>query len=149
MDVILWNTPRSLEFRAGEPANFLSAPAPHFFFKRLRLLVFSQAAPAPGIFFRAAPAPRTFFPSGSGSWFFFQAAPAPTGSGSPALLELQWAKAFSTLTNKQYKHTTAYVLPPRQERTKIFFTFQRLDVNNQLAVCLNSSRLCVLGWVKT
>ena len=38
-----------VSFRAGEPANFLAAPAPHFF---------SQAAPAPGIFFRAAPAPR-------------------------------------------------------------------------------------------
>ena len=37
--------------RAGEPANFLAAPAPHFFFKRLRLrlLVFSQAAPAPAL----------------------------------------------------------------------------------------------------
>ena len=33
--------------RAWEPANFLAAPAPDFFFKRLRLLVFSQAAPAP------------------------------------------------------------------------------------------------------
>ena len=31
--------------RAGEPANFF--PAPDFFFKRLRLLIFSQAAPAP------------------------------------------------------------------------------------------------------
>ena len=58
--------------RAGEPANFLAAPAPDFFFKRLRLLI--------------------FFPSGSGSWFFFRAAPAPriqkqpapTGSGSLA-----------------------------------------------------------------
>ena len=34
------------------------APAPDFFFKRLWLLIFSQAAPAPGIFFLAAPAPR-------------------------------------------------------------------------------------------
>ena len=42
--------------RAGEPANFFPAPAPDFFFKRLRLLI--------------------FFPSGSGSgpWFVFQAA---------------------------------------------------------------------------
>ena len=47
-----------LKIRAGEPANFLAAPAPDFFFKRLRLLIFfSQAAPAPGFFFRAAPAP--------------------------------------------------------------------------------------------
>ena len=38
--------------RAGEPANFLAALAPDFFFKRLRLLI--------------------FFPSGSGSWFFFE-----------------------------------------------------------------------------
>ena len=47
-------------------ANFLAAPAPDFFssgirllffFKRLQLLIFFQAAPAPGIFFRAAPAP--------------------------------------------------------------------------------------------
>ena len=39
---------------AGEPANFLSAPAPDFFPKRLRLrlLVFFQAAPSP-------PAPRS------------------------------------------------------------------------------------------
>ena len=49
-------------YRAGEPANFLAALAPDFFFKRLRLwlLILSQAAPAPGIFFPAAlaPAPR-------------------------------------------------------------------------------------------
>ena len=47
--------------RAGEPANFLASPAPHFF---------SQAAPAsaPGIFVQAAPAPRS------------QKHPAPTGS---------------------------------------------------------------------
>ena len=40
--------------RAGEPANFLAAPAPapDFFFKRLQLLI--------------------FFPSGSGSCFFFK-----------------------------------------------------------------------------
>ena len=48
--------------RAGELVNFFAAPAPDFFFKRsrLRILFFSQAAPAPGIFFRAAsaPAPR-------------------------------------------------------------------------------------------
>ena len=43
---------------------FLAAPAPDFFFKRLRLLIFfppapaPAPAPAPGIFFRAAPAPR-------------------------------------------------------------------------------------------
>jgi len=72
--------------RAGEPA-----PAPDFFFKRLRLLFFSQAAPASFFssgydsgskepktpisdqlrlltFFRAAPAPAPgFFSSGSGS----------------------------------------------------------------------------------
>ena len=40
--------------RAGEPANFLAAPAP-----------------PPDFFFQAAPAPD-FFPSGSGSWFFFK-----------------------------------------------------------------------------
>ena len=53
--------------RAGEPANFLlaPAPAPDFFSKRLRLLVFFQVAPAP--------APRS------------QKHPAPTGSGSSAL----------------------------------------------------------------
>ena len=37
--------------RVGEPADFLAAPAPDFFFKRLPLLIFSQSAPAPGIFF--------------------------------------------------------------------------------------------------
>ena len=51
-----------LFIRAGEQANFLAAPAPDFFFKRLllRLLIFSEAAPAPGIFFEqaTAPAPR-------------------------------------------------------------------------------------------
>ena len=49
-------------FRAGEPANFLAAPAPDFF-KRLRHLI--------------------FFPNGSGSssWYFFQAAPAPAPRG--------------------------------------------------------------------
>ena len=45
--------------RAREPANFLAAPAPDFFFKQLRLLI--------------------FFPSGSGSCFFFLVAPAPRG----------------------------------------------------------------------
>ena len=45
--------------RAGEPANFLAASAPDFFFKRLRLLIFSQTAPATGFFYRAAPAPRS------------------------------------------------------------------------------------------
>ena len=52
-------------YRAGEPANFLAAPAPDFFFKRLRLrlLIFS--------------------PSGSGSWYFFRAAPAPRGQKHP------------------------------------------------------------------
>ena len=44
--------------RAGEPEIFLAAPASDFFFKRLQLLIFSQAAPATGIYFRAAPAPR-------------------------------------------------------------------------------------------
>ena len=47
-----------LIIRAGEPANFLAAPAPDFFFKRLRLLIF-LATPAPGFFFHAAPAPRS------------------------------------------------------------------------------------------
>ena len=46
--------PNMIFSRAGEPANFFPAPAPHFFFKRLRLLI--------------------FFPSGSGSGsrFFFK-----------------------------------------------------------------------------
>ena len=65
--------------RAGEPANFLAAPAPapHFFFQAaLAPGFFSKAAPAPapGIFFRATPAPA---PRG-------QKHPAPTGSGSLA-----------------------------------------------------------------
>ena len=47
---------------AKEPAIFLAAPAPDFFSKRLRLL----------FFFQAVPAPRS------------QKHPAPTGSGSPA-----------------------------------------------------------------
>ena len=36
MDLSFW----CLKFRAWEPANFLMAPAPDFFFKRLRLLIF-------------------------------------------------------------------------------------------------------------
>ena len=40
--------------RAGEPANFFPAPAPDFFFKRLRLRLL------------------IFFPIGSGSCFFFK-----------------------------------------------------------------------------
>ena len=38
------------------------------------------------LFFQAAPAPGFFFPSGpgSGSWFFFRAAPAPRGQKYPA-----------------------------------------------------------------
>ena len=49
--------------RAGEPANFLAAPAPppDFFFKRLRLLI--------------------VFPRGSGSWYFFSSG-SGSGSGS-------------------------------------------------------------------
>ena len=39
-------------------------------------------APAPD-FFQAAPAPD-FFPSGSGTWYFFRAAPAPRGQKHPA-----------------------------------------------------------------
>ena len=38
-----WSRPKKnyiLSDRAGEPANFLTAPAPDFFFKRLRLLIF-------------------------------------------------------------------------------------------------------------
>ena len=45
------DTQRKVNSRGWEPANFLAAPAPDFFFKRLWLLIFSQAAPAPGIFF--------------------------------------------------------------------------------------------------
>ena len=60
----LWGDPIivGLWSRAGEPANFLAAPA------------------GSGLFFQAAPAPD-FFPSGygSGSWYFFQATPAQRG----------------------------------------------------------------------
>ena len=52
--------------RAGEPANFLLAPAPEFFFKRLRLLILFLSS------------------SGSASWFFFQEAPAPRRQKHPA-----------------------------------------------------------------
>ena len=44
--------------RAGEPADFLAAPAPEFFFQAAPDPDFSQAAPGPGTFFGAAPAPR-------------------------------------------------------------------------------------------
>ena len=40
-----------LNFRAGELANFLVAPAPDFFLSGSDSWFFSQAAPAPGIFF--------------------------------------------------------------------------------------------------
>ena len=45
--------------RAGEPANFFSAPAPDFFFKRLRLLIFfpKRLRLRLLVFFQAAPAP--------------------------------------------------------------------------------------------
>ena len=46
--------------RAGEPANFLAAPAPDFFPKLLRLLVFFQAALAPRSQKHPAPQPRYF-----------------------------------------------------------------------------------------
>ena len=48
----------TLKSRVGELANFSVALAPDFFFKRLQLLIISQVAPAPVIFFRAALAPR-------------------------------------------------------------------------------------------
>ena len=51
----------TVEFRAGEPAYFLAATAPDFFLKRLRVLIFSQAAPAPGIFFSICSAKKTGF----------------------------------------------------------------------------------------
>ena len=54
--------------RAEEPANFLAAPAPGFFSKRLRLL----------FFFQAAPAPRSQK----------HRAPTGSGSGSPALISI-------------------------------------------------------------
>ena len=52
-----------------EPANFLAAPAPDFFFKRLRLLLFFQAAPAPapGIFLSGFGSKGTK-KTGSGLW---------------------------------------------------------------------------------
>ena len=56
--------------RAGEPANFLAAPASDFFSKRLRLLTFSKRLRLL-VFFQAAPAPRS------------QKRPAPA---SPALI---------------------------------------------------------------
>ena len=52
--------------RAGEPDSELGAPAPDFFPKRLRLLIFSRTAPAPD-FSQAAPAPGIVFSSGTGS----------------------------------------------------------------------------------
>ena len=62
----------------GVLANVLAAPAPDFFFKRLRLwlLFISQVAPAlaPGIFFQAAPAPAT----------------APRGQKNPATAPDYW-----------------------------------------------------------
>ena len=48
-----------LIFRAGEPANFLAASAPDFFFQ-------AAPTPAPDFFSQAAPA-SVFFSSGSGS----------------------------------------------------------------------------------
>ena len=42
-----------------EPANFLAAPAPDFFLSSSGFKFFSEAAPAPGIFFRVALAPAS------------------------------------------------------------------------------------------
>ena len=87
-----------MSFEQGwEPANFLAAPAPDFFFKRLCIIwisrsllsigdkyincfrFFSQAAPAPalapGIFFRAAPAPAPRGQGAKNTWL--RPAPAP------------------------------------------------------------------------
>ena len=57
-----------VSYRAGEPENFLAAPAPDFIFKRLRLRLL------------------IFFPSGSG--YFFRAAPAPAPRGKKTRLRL-------------------------------------------------------------
>ena len=55
--------------RAGEPANFLAASPLTFFFKRLRLLIFSPSGPGPWYFFSSG--------SGSGSKGPKKTAPAP------------------------------------------------------------------------
>ena len=66
--------------RAGEPANFLAAPAPDFFFKRLRLSVFAD--PAPDFFFQATPAPG-FFQAAPAQRSQKHLAPAPTPAPQP------------------------------------------------------------------
>ena len=49
---LILNKKKKILFNQGWGAGkFFAAPAPDFFFKRLRLLIFSQATPAPGIFF--------------------------------------------------------------------------------------------------
>ena len=80
--------------RAGEPVNFLTAPAPDFF----------QAAPAPGIFFLAAPAPRGQKKQAPAPGIFFRAAPVPAPRGQKKRLRLlvKFGKIFfSTQTSKE------------------------------------------------
>ena len=111
----LSGTDNGVSTRAGEPANFfpVPAPAPDFFFKRLRLLIFFSVtrvqfpyafyllaglrsrlilpAPAPDFFFQASPAPAPrFFSSGSGSG---SKEPKTPGSGSPDLVSTPLFKA--------------------------------------------------------
>ena len=74
-----------LKNRAGEPANFLAAPAPApDFFKTARLLIFVPSGSGPCSWY--------FFSSGSGSTPRGQKHPAPTGFGSDSLAKYSFLR---------------------------------------------------------
>ena len=74
--------------RAGEPANFFSAPAPCFFSSISGSFVFFQAAPAPH-FFSASPA--------MAPWGQTNVAPCDSCSGSGSYVFVKFGEIFFPL----------------------------------------------------
>ena len=127
--------------RAGEPANSLAAPAPDFFFKRLRFLTFFQAAPAPDFFPTrlwlrlrlqgakknpAAPAPDYWF---SKIFFFPQTSKEKIKKKKKKIIVYSTLKTYyftqRRVTNLQFPY--AFYLPAGLRSRLIFWRLQLLS----------------------
>ena len=89
--------------RAREPANFLAAPAPDFFFKQLRLLI--------------------FFPSGSGSCFFFWWLQLPGAKKRLWLLTIGFFGLLTTSNDFFFQPTPGPDFFPKQLRLWLLYFF--------------------------
>ena len=99
--------------RDEEPANFLSAPAPDFFFS-----------------------------SGSGSLYFFRAAPAPRGQKTDSGLLVKFGKIFfspQTSKVKCKKYKTSKIIVFLTIKT-YYFTKRRVTNKSTISLCFLSSR---------